>query len=88
MYYHLYLSTHSIHWLAAQLLIDKEGNKQPMVDKRGRFYLLEEIDPDFLKTNVNQTLYQEYAAMKLTLMLMGGSAFLLVGILGIYFRRH
>lgn len=47
--------------IAPMLLIDKEDNKQPMVDKRGRFYLLEEIDPDFLKTNVNQTLYQEYA---------------------------
>ena len=29
---------------------------------------------------------KEYAAMKLTLMLMGGSAFLLVGILGIYYN--
>jgi NADH-quinone oxidoreductase subunit M len=29
---------------------------------------------------------KEYSAMKLTLMLMGGSAFLLVGILGIYFN--
>ena len=29
---------------------------------------------------------KEYAAMKLTLMLMGGSAFLLVGVLGIYFH--
>ena len=28
---------------------------------------------------------KEYSAMKLTLMLMGGSAFLLIGILGIYF---
>ena len=28
---------------------------------------------------------KEYAAMKLTLMLMGGSAFLLIGILGIFF---
>ncbi len=28
---------------------------------------------------------KEYAAMKLTLMLMGGSALLLIGILGIYF---
>ena len=28
---------------------------------------------------------KEYAAMKLTLMLMGGSAFLLIGILGIYY---
>lgn len=27
---------------------------------------------------------KEYAAMKLTLMLMGGSAFLLIGILGIF----
>lgn len=31
---------------------------------------------------------KEYAAMKLTLMLMGGSAFLLVGILGIYFNAN
>ncbi|MDR2475746.1 MAG: NADH-quinone oxidoreductase subunit M [Bacteroidales bacterium] len=29
---------------------------------------------------------KEYSAMKLTLMLMGGSAFLLIGILGIYFN--
>jgi NADH-quinone oxidoreductase subunit M len=29
---------------------------------------------------------KEYAAMKLTLMLMGGSAFILVGILGLYFH--
>ena len=29
--------------------------------------------------------HKEYSAMKLTLMLMGGSAFLLIGILGIYF---
>ena len=28
---------------------------------------------------------KEYAAMKLILMLMGGSAFLLIGILGIYY---
>ena len=28
---------------------------------------------------------KEYSAMKLTLMLMGGSAFLLIGILGIFF---
>jgi len=31
---------------------------------------------------------KEYAAMKLTLMLMGGSALLLVGILGIYFNSN
>lgn len=31
---------------------------------------------------------KEYAAMKLTLMLMGGSALLVVGILGVYFSSH
>jgi len=31
---------------------------------------------------------KEYSAMKLTLMLMGGSAFLLVGLLGIYFNSN
>ena len=47
--------------IAPMLLMDKEGNKQPMVDKQGRFFTLDEIDPGFLKTNVNQALYQEYA---------------------------
>jgi isoleucyl-tRNA synthetase len=41
-------------------LIDKEGNKQAMVDRRGRFYLLEELDDDFVAENVHET-YKEYA---------------------------
>lgn len=41
--------------------------------------------PMFLLIGVWGTGKKEYAAMKLTLMLMGGSALLLVGILGIYF---
>jgi NADH-quinone oxidoreductase subunit M len=41
--------------------------------------------PMFLLIGVWGTGRKEYAAMKLTLMLMAGSAFLLVGILGIYF---
>lgn len=47
--------------IAPMLLIDKEGNKQPMVDKRGRLFVLEEIDPEFVKNNVNTELYGEYA---------------------------
>ena len=31
---------------------------------------------------------KEYSAMKLTLMLMGGSAFILMGILGIYYGQE
>ena len=42
--------------------------------------------PMYLLIGVWGTGKKEYAAMKLTLMLMGGSALLLVGILGIYFN--
>ena len=41
--------------------------------------------PMYLLIGVWGTGKKEYAAMKLTLMLMGGSAFLLIGILGIFF---
>lgn len=41
--------------------------------------------PMFLLIGVWGSGKKEYAAMKLTLMLMGGSAFLLIGILGIYY---
>lgn len=47
--------------IAPMLLIDKDGNKQPMVDKRGRFFVLDEIDPDFLAKHVDTELYGEYA---------------------------
>lgn len=47
--------------IAPLLLVDKDGNKQPMVDKQGRFFVTAEIDADFLKNNVNTELYNEYA---------------------------
>lgn len=47
--------------IAPMLLTDKDGNKQPMVDKQGRMYMLEDIDPEFVKNNVNKELYNEYA---------------------------
>lgn len=47
--------------IAPMLLTDKDGNKQPMVDKRGRMFVVEEIDPDFVKNNVNLEIYKEYA---------------------------
>ena len=47
--------------IAPMLLVDKDGNKQPMVDKRGRLFVLEEIDPEFVKNHVNTELYSEYA---------------------------
>lgn len=47
--------------IAPMLLTDKDGNKQPMVDKQGRLFILDEIDPDFVKNNVDVSLYREYA---------------------------
>ena len=42
-------------------LVDREGRLRPMVDLRGRFYRLEDLDPDFVASNVNVDLYKEWA---------------------------
>ncbi len=42
-------------------LIDKDGNIRPMVDMTGKFYCLEDLDPDFIKNNVNVDAYSVYA---------------------------
>lgn len=47
--------------IAPLLLTDKDGNKQPMVDKKGRFFVIDDLDADFLKNNVNTEVYSEYA---------------------------
>ena len=43
------------------LLIDKDGNRQPMVDRTGKFFKLEDLSPDYVASNVNAALYSEYA---------------------------
>ncbi len=43
------------------LLIDKDGNRQPMVDRTGKFFKLEDLDPEFVASNVNADIYAEYA---------------------------
>ena len=42
-------------------VIDKEGKRQPMVDRSGKFYLLNDLDSEFIKTNVNVELYKEFS---------------------------
>ena len=42
-------------------LIDKNGNKRPMVDLKGRFYKLEDLDEDFKQKHMNVDLYKTYA---------------------------
>ncbi len=43
------------------LLIDKDGNRQPMVDRTGKFFKIEDLSPEFVSTNVNLDLYTPYA---------------------------
>ncbi len=42
-------------------MINKKGETRPMVDLTGKFYLLEELDEEFVKTCVDTTAYAEYA---------------------------
>ncbi len=42
-------------------LTDKEGNQRPMVDLTGKYFRLEDLDPEFVENNVNTDLYGEYA---------------------------
>ena len=43
------------------MMLDKDGNRRPMVDMTGKFYLVEDLDPEFVKQNVNVEAYGEYA---------------------------
>lgn len=43
------------------IVIDKEGQERPMVDLKGRFYKVEHLSPDFVRTNVDLPLYDVYA---------------------------
>lgn len=43
------------------MLLDKEGNRQAMVDPTGRFYRIEDLDEDFVKKQVNVEQYGVFA---------------------------
>ncbi len=47
--------------IAPLLMLDKDGNHRPMVDMTGKFYLVEDLDPEYVKKFVNVDLYKEYA---------------------------
>lgn len=42
-------------------LIDRDGNIRPMVDLRGRFFVIDDLDPEFVKNNVDTEAYGRYA---------------------------
>ena len=43
------------------LLMDRDGKKQPMVDRSGKFFTLEALHPDYVKSFVNSAAYLEFA---------------------------
>lgn len=47
--------------IAPLFVVDKAGKNQPMVDRRGRFYPIEDLDEKFVQTNVDAERYAEYA---------------------------
>ena len=47
--------------IAPLLMIDREGKRQPMVDRQGRFFRIEDLDPEYVKNNVSSEKYGEYA---------------------------
>ena len=43
------------------LLIDKDGNRQPMVDRSGKFFEIADLSEEFVASNINAELYKEFA---------------------------
>lgn len=47
--------------IAPLILRDKMGSPEPMVDRQGRFYRLEDIDETFVANHINVEVYGEFA---------------------------
>lgn len=43
------------------IMIDKDGKRQPMVDRTGKFFLLEDLDSQFIASQVQLSEYKEFA---------------------------
>ena len=46
--------------ISALTVLDKEGNTQPLVDRKGRFFRLEELDETFVQKRVNLETYSAF----------------------------
>ena len=43
------------------VLIDKKGNERPVVDLQGKYFVIDDLDADFVKTNVNVEEWNKFA---------------------------
>ena len=46
--------------IAALTIIDKDGSTQPLVDRKGRFFRLKDMDPGFVEKSVNLETYKDF----------------------------
>jgi isoleucyl-tRNA synthetase len=46
--------------IPALTVVDRDGNIQPLVDRKGRFFRVKDLDPEFVKQNVNLETYREF----------------------------
>lgn len=42
------------------MMIDKDGNQRPMVDMTGKYYLLEDLDPEYVQAHMNAADYDPW----------------------------
>jgi isoleucyl-tRNA synthetase len=49
------------HGVSPLIVDDKDGKRQPLVDRNGRFFLVENMDPAFVAEFVNLETYPEFA---------------------------
>ncbi|GAO30560.1 class I tRNA ligase family protein [Geofilum rubicundum] len=47
--------------IAPLILLDREGKRQPMVDRTGKFFLIKDLDPGFVREHVHIDSYGEFA---------------------------
>ena len=46
--------------IAGMMVLDKDGVRQALVDRKGRFYRIEDLSPEFVKSNMDSS-YEEFA---------------------------
>ena len=43
------------------VMVDRKGHERPVVDLQGKYFLTEDLDPDFVANHINETLWNRYA---------------------------
>lgn len=47
--------------IVPMIMVDKEGKRQAMVDRTGKFYHIEDLDEGWAKAYVNESIYRDFA---------------------------